>query len=90
MWQNMQTDPNPANFFYDFETEKLNLIDFGASRAYDPKFINNYMGVVYNAAKRNDTKVLEHSIGLGFLSGEENKTMTESYVAASAAMGLPF
>jgi aarF domain-containing kinase len=26
----MQTDPNPANFFYDPERDVLNLIDFGA------------------------------------------------------------
>ena len=26
----MQTDPNPANFFYEAEKDVLNLIDFGA------------------------------------------------------------
>jgi len=26
----MQTDPNPANFFYEPEKDLLNLIDFGA------------------------------------------------------------
>lgn len=86
----MQTDPNPANFFFDTETQKLNLIDFGASRDYDPTFVNNYMGVVYNASRNQNEKVLEHSIGLGFLSGEENQTMRDSYVNASQAMGLPF
>jgi len=52
-WQNMQTDPNPANYFYDTETRKLNLIDFGASRDYNPSFVNSYMGVVYNSANPN-------------------------------------
>ena len=29
----MQTDPNPANFFYDDKKDVLNLIDFGAGTA---------------------------------------------------------
>jgi len=89
-WQSMQTDPNPANFFYDVGSGKLNLIDFGASRDFDPHFINCYMGVVRNAALLKSEAVLMHSIGLGMLSGEENAVMKEGYINASYAMGLPF
>lgn len=33
-WRFMQTDPNWGNFLYDVENDKINLIDFGASRDY--------------------------------------------------------
>jgi hypothetical protein len=29
------------------------LIDFGAAKEYDKKFIDNYINVVYNAAIKN-------------------------------------
>lgn len=28
----MQTDPNPANFYYEPETDRLHLVDMGACR----------------------------------------------------------
>ena len=42
----MQTDPNPSNFFYDIDKDKLNLIDFGAARSYDKNFIDYYWQVI--------------------------------------------
>ena len=38
----MQTDPNPGNFYYDIDNDRLILLDFGASRDYDPSFIDLY------------------------------------------------
>lgn len=39
----MQTDPNWSNFLYDEESRRLMLIDFGASRFYTRKFMDNYL-----------------------------------------------
>ena len=33
-WQVMQTDPNPANYLYEKNTGRLNLLDFGAGREF--------------------------------------------------------
>lgn len=30
----MQTDPNPANYLYDLNKNRLNLIDFGSGRDF--------------------------------------------------------
>lgn len=38
----MQTDPNPGNFMYDVENDKLILLDFGACREYTDEFIDYY------------------------------------------------
>ena len=42
----MQTDPNWSNFFYNHDTGKIYLLDFGASREYSKKFVDNYMKVL--------------------------------------------
>lgn len=41
----MQTDPNWSNFLYDVDTKRLMLIDFGSTRFYQKKFIQNYRQV---------------------------------------------
>jgi len=42
----MQTDPNPANFYYCNNTGWLNLIDYGSARHFDDKFVENYFEIV--------------------------------------------
>ena len=42
-WRFIQSDPNFANFLYDNNNKRINLIDFGAARAYDKKFVDGYM-----------------------------------------------
>ena len=60
-WRFMQTDPNWTNFLYNKETQKLELLDFGASREYPERFITLYTKVLnaldYPAATFPVTKV---------------------------------
>jgi aarF domain-containing kinase len=44
----MQTDPNWSNFLYDETSQKIMLIDFGATRFYPKDFMDNYLKVSYN------------------------------------------
>ncbi|XP_011622244.1 protein ABC transporter 1, mitochondrial isoform X2 [Amborella trichopoda] len=39
----MQTDPNWSNFLYDESTKMINLIDFGATREYPRRFVDDYL-----------------------------------------------
>lgn len=41
----MQTDPNWSNFLYDEKTRQITLIDFGATRFYPKKFMDDYLKV---------------------------------------------
>jgi aarF domain-containing kinase len=86
----MQTDPNPANFYYDLKKDRLNLIDFGAAREYNKTFVDLYMKVVFSAAMNDKDKVLKYSKELGFLTGMENETMNEAHYYATHAVGEPF
>ncbi len=38
----MQTDPNYANYRYDRASDRLVLLDFGATRAFEPDFVAQY------------------------------------------------
>jgi aarF domain-containing kinase len=86
----MQTDPNPANFFYDGFSNRINLIDFGAARPFDEKFVDNYMAIVHSAAINDQDNVIRYSKEIGFLTGMESKIMMESHCQATLAVGEPF
>ncbi|XP_037274854.2 ubiquinone biosynthesis protein COQ8, mitochondrial isoform X2 [Rhipicephalus microplus] len=86
----MQTDPNWSNFFYNGDTDQLMLLDFGACREYDKSFVDKYMRVIKAAADRDESKVLEYSTDLGFLTGYEAKVMQKAHVDAVMILGEAF
>jgi aarF domain-containing kinase len=86
----MQTDPNWTNFLYNRNTNKLELLDFGASRAYPENFITLYVKVL-EAASRKDRKACEkYSIELGYLTGYESKAMLNAHVDSILTLAEPF
>ncbi|RZF39889.1 hypothetical protein LSTR_LSTR010517 [Laodelphax striatellus] len=86
----MQTDPNWSNFFYNPETKQLILLDFGASRAYEKKFMDQYICVIKAAADNDRQKVLELSKQMGFLTGYETKQMEDAHVDTVMILGEVF
>jgi aarF domain-containing kinase len=50
----MQSDPNPANFYFDKKKYVLNLIDFGACHDYSKLFIDNYIEMINAAMLKKD------------------------------------
>ncbi|POS84500.1 hypothetical protein EPUL_004019 [Erysiphe pulchra] len=86
----MQTDPNWTNFLYNQDTEKLELIDFGASREYSQEFISKYTQLLA-AASRLDKESLERlSIDLGYLTGFESKSMLDAHITSVITLAEPF
>ncbi|MDR3549244.1 MAG: AarF/ABC1/UbiB kinase family protein [Candidatus Pacebacteria bacterium] len=90
MFHFMQTDPNPANFFYDSRHKRLILIDLGAGKIFDKQFVDNYMGIVHGAAQKNPKEIVESSQRIGLLTGEESKRMVQAHVNAALALGEAF
>ncbi|XP_054730257.1 atypical kinase COQ8B, mitochondrial [Anastrepha obliqua] len=86
----MQTDPNWSNFLYDVKTKRLMLIDFGSTRFYQKKFIQNYRQVIIHAVENNRDGVLRMSREMGFLTGYETKQMEEAHVDAVMILGEMF
>ncbi|KAJ0062920.1 hypothetical protein NL108_008244, partial [Boleophthalmus pectinirostris] len=69
----MQTDPNWSNFFFDPETHKVALLDFGACRGFDKSFTDTYIEVIKAAADQDRDLVLHKSREMKFLTGFETK-----------------
>jgi aarF domain-containing kinase len=86
----MQTDPNWANFFYNEQTRKIELLDFGAARGYGDKFIENYLGVLRAAVKRDRKACEEYSLKLRYLTGLESQSMLDAHVDSILVLGEPF
>lgn len=86
----MQTDPNWTNFLYNDKTNRLELLDFGASREYPIEFSTKYVQTLL-AASRNDRKSCHDlSIQLGYLTGHESKTMVDAHVTSVLTLAEPF
>ncbi|KAF7185330.1 Protein ABC1-like, mitochondrial [Pseudocercospora fuligena] len=86
----MQTDPNWTNFLYNRNTNKLELLDFGASRAFPDKFVEPYVELLI-AASRNDREACRDlSIQLGYLTGHESPGMLKAHVDSILTLAEPF
>ncbi|KAM4625049.1 LOW QUALITY PROTEIN: atypical kinase COQ8A, mitochondrial [Polymixia lowei] len=86
----MQTDPNWSNFFFDPQTHKVALLDFGATRGFDKSFTDIYIEVIREAAEQNREGVLQRSRDMKFLTGYESKAMENAHVDAVMILGEAF
>jgi aarF domain-containing kinase len=86
----MQTDPNWTNFLYNAQTNKLELLDFGASRAYPEEFITTYVRTLIAASKNDRRKCHDLSIELGYLTGMESQAMVDAHVSSVTTIAEPF
>ena len=86
----VQTDPNPANFFYNKEKNQLILLDLGAGRTYDDQFLDSYKQIIIGASNKNNELIMDYSIKMGFLTGEENRKMLKAHLNCILALGEAF
>jgi len=91
VWKFMQTDPNWSNFFLGKHPEsgepRLILLDFGASRSYSKKFVDQYMHIIRAAYENDRKKMLEYSRSIGFLTGYETKIMEDAHCDSIECLG---
>lgn len=86
----MQTDPNWTNFLYNAQTNKLELLDFGASREYPEEFITKYTQLLDAASRSEKDTVRNLSIDLGYLTGHESKAMLDAHIQSILTLAEPF
>jgi aarF domain-containing kinase len=86
----MQTDPNWTNFLYNREQQKIELLDFGASRDYPDEFVDPYVNVLIAASKGDKLTIRDLSIQLGYLTGSESQAMLEAHVQSVLTLAEPF
>jgi aarF domain-containing kinase len=86
----MQTDPNWTNFLYNAKTNKLELLDFGASREYPEEFVTKYTQLLAAASRSEKDTVRALSIDLGYLTGHESRAMLNAHIASVLTLAEPF
>ena len=70
-WRLMQTDPNFANFRYRDEKDEVILLDFGATRRFDPALIEAFRRLI-DASLGDDEKEVERAaMDVGYLAPED-------------------
>ncbi|POM68483.1 Atypical/ABC1/ABC1-A protein Kinase [Phytophthora palmivora] len=89
-WRFMQTDPNWSNFMYNASTDTIGLVDFGAAREYPKAFVDDYFNIVWAAANEDENTLVDYSIKMHFLTGDESPAMKRAHVAAGMVVGEPF
>jgi aarF domain-containing kinase len=90
VWRFMQTDPNWGNFLHDMGTGTTYLIDFGAARLFDKKFVDGYLRIVWASANRDAPTLMDQSHKMKFLTGQENDIMLEAHKMSGFTVGEPF
>lgn len=90
VWRFMQTDPNWSNFMYNASTDTIGLVDFGAAREYPKSFVDDYFQIVWGAANGDTKTMMDYSLKLKFLTGDESAAMMRAHEAAGMVVGEPF
>lgn len=89
-YQFMQTDPNWTNFLWNKDDQKIELLDFGASREYPLFFIRLYTSLLAAAARSDRSAINALSVKLGYLTGFESKTMANAHITSILTLAEPF
>jgi len=86
----MQTDPNWTNFLYNARLNRLELLDFGASREYPEEFVSQYVRLLEAASRSDRAEVKRLSEALGYLTGYESSAMLDAHLASILTLAEPF
>ena len=62
----MQTDPNFANYRYDPQTQHVILLDFGATRSFDPKFGRAYKNLMSATMAKDRDAMAQAGLEIGY------------------------
>ncbi len=66
-FQLVQTDPNFANYQYDQDTQKIVLLDFGATRTYTSQMAESYRQLMQGASQHDKTKIRQAILDIGLI-----------------------
>ena len=85
----MQTDPNFANYRYDAATQRIILLDFGATRALSKTIQKQYRGLLKKALAGDADGVFQAAVDIGFLNAhtaKRHKALISDMLSTALAM----
>jgi len=68
----VQTDPNFANYQYNSASDKVVLLDFGATRRFKAGFVNAYRSLAKAAIAGNRKRLVAAAERIGYAMGDED------------------
>jgi predicted unusual protein kinase regulating ubiquinone biosynthesis (AarF/ABC1/UbiB family) len=80
-WGLVQTDPNFANYRYQPDTHRLQLLDFGATRDYPASRRTALRELLQACTDGDDRDVMRSAIDVGYLDAEDLHAYREGIVA---------
>lgn len=84
----MQTDPNFANYRYNEETEKIVLLDFGATREISDGLSGEYRTLMATCLSGDVDDIMAHLVDMGLIPAEmseEPRAVIQEMIAMSIA-----
>jgi predicted unusual protein kinase regulating ubiquinone biosynthesis (AarF/ABC1/UbiB family) len=63
----VQTDPNFANYQYDQESQKIVLLDFGATRSYSSQMAEGYRQLMQGGSQHDKGKIRQAILDIGLI-----------------------
>jgi predicted unusual protein kinase regulating ubiquinone biosynthesis (AarF/ABC1/UbiB family) len=66
----MQTDPNFGNYLYQPAHDRIVLLDFGSTLAFDPDFVENYRRITRAVIARDRAAIARYAQAIGYLAPE--------------------
>ncbi len=78
----MQTDPNFANYLWDARSERLALLDFGATREFSAEFVARYRRICRAILAGDRALVRRHGIEAGYIAADDSDAEARRIVDA--------
>ncbi len=70
----MQTDPNFANYLYEPDSGRIQLLDFGATRSYPLQQRAALRSLLCACVEGDDTNVVQSAMQVGYLAEDDPTT----------------
>lgn len=85
----VQTDPNFANYRYDAETQRLGLLDFGATRVYSPERMAQIRALLAAAQAGDVGALIDAAIDAGYLADTDPPQRRQAVAELFLLIGEP-
>jgi len=94
-WGLLQTDPNFGNYRFRLaekrgETDRIVLLDFGATRDFERDFIGSYSEIVAGAVLRDRTRTLRGAVEIGLMHSEFPDSVQSAFAEMCELIVEPF
>ncbi len=86
----VQTDPNFANYQYDAETGQVVLLDFGASRRFEPALIRGYRDLLAGAVAGDRASMIRAAESVGYQLGPDDSAYQHTLLELAEIALVPF